>query len=87
MFSLSRGRRISSEALGGSSRGSVEAHPSRPDTLGLCNLGEAPWQATLPNGQAHTIEAGKTVRIVPGLHIDFGKVSGVICAAREGSLA
>jgi DNA-binding helix-hairpin-helix protein with protein kinase domain len=86
MFSLSAGRTISADALGGACRASVDAHPTRPELLGLCNRGQTQWQATPPNGQSQTINAGQTVRLLPGLQIQFGSETGVVCPAREGSL-
>ena len=86
MFSLSNGRQLSADALGGAGRASIEAHPTRPDVLGLRNQSEASWQAMLPSGEHHTIEPGKTVRLLPGLQINFGSEKGFVCAARDGSL-
>lgn len=87
MMSLSLGRRLSKDALGAGAEGAVEAHPTRPELVGLRNLGAGAWQARLPGGQQHEVGAGQTVRLMPGLVIDFGAQTGLVCAAREGSLA
>jgi len=85
MIGLSLGRRLAPDVIGTRDGGGViEAHPTRPEMFGLRNLGAATWQATLPNGQSHAIGEGQTVRLLPGLRIDFGAERGVICAAREG---
>ena len=84
MIGLSLGRRVPGDALGLRGEGAVvETHPSRPDMIGLRNLGESPWQATVPGGQTHPVAAGQAVRLLPGLRIDFGKQTGAVYAARE----
>lgn len=82
---LSLGRQIPADAVGqrGGAAAAVEAHPSRPDLTGLRNLSQTPWQATLPGGQTHAVEAGQAVRLLPGLRINFGQVTGAVCAARQ----
>jgi eukaryotic-like serine/threonine-protein kinase len=87
MIGLSLGRRVPAAALGlrGETGGVVEAHPSRPELKGLRNLSEAPWKATLPDGQTHAVAAGQAVRLLPGLRIDFGQQTGEVCAASGGS--
>jgi DNA-binding helix-hairpin-helix protein with protein kinase domain len=83
VIGLSLGRRVPAEAMGLRGAGAiVEPHPSRPGLTGLRNLGETPWQATLPGGQTHPIAAGQAVRLLPGLRIDFGQQTGAVCAAR-----
>lgn len=83
VIGLSLGRRVPGSVLGLRSEfgGVVEAHPSRPELKGLRNLSDAPWQATLPDGQTHAVAAGQAVRLLPGLSIDFGQQKGAICAA------
>lgn len=86
VFSLSAGRKLSADALGAANAASVEPHPTRPELLGLCNRGQATWTAAPPSGPPHTIGAGQTVRLLPGLHIAFGDQTGIVCTAREGAL-
>lgn len=56
----------------------VRPHPSNINVLGLCNLTQTSWSASSPGGQTTTISPGKTVRITPGLSIDFGSRRGTI---------
>ena len=56
----------------------VEAHPTRAGLIGLRNMTETPWRASLPEGTAHIVPAGQAVRIAPGTSIDFGKTVGKI---------
>lgn len=86
MLSLSAGRTLSADTLASACSASVDAHPTRPDVLGLCNRGQTQWQATPPGGQCHMIGAGQTVRLIPGLEIKFGSETGIVCPARQGSL-
>ncbi len=87
MIGLSPGRSILADALGmAASSARVEAHPTRPNTYGLRNLGETAWQARLANGQSLAIAPQQTVRLIAGLRIDFGGEVGILCAAREGAL-
>lgn len=85
VIGLSLQRRVPGDALGqrGGAGAVVEAHPSRPELTGLRNLGDTPWQATLPGGESHAVGAGQAVRLLPGLRIDFGGQTGAVCAARE----
>lgn len=84
MIGLSRGKSLPGEALGQGAGPAalVEAHPSRPEITGLRNLSNAPWQATLPGGESHTVEPGQALRILPGLSINFGKQTGAVFAAK-----
>lgn len=82
-ISLSLGRRLNADALGLSSQDEavVEAHPSRPELIGLRNLGQETWRATIPDGTAHPVPAGQAVRLMPGMMIEFGSLTGTVTAA------
>ncbi|MCR6643761.1 MAG: serine/threonine-protein kinase [Terricaulis sp.] len=84
VIGLSRGKSVPGDALGlrAGAAALVEAHPARPEITGLRNLSDTPWQATLPGGESHTVEAGQAVRILPGLGINFGKLTGAVLAAK-----
>ena len=56
----------------------VRPHPTNVNILGLCNLTQTSWSANLPNGNTRSVEPGKTVRITPGLSIDFGARRGTV---------
>jgi DNA-binding helix-hairpin-helix protein with protein kinase domain len=58
----------------------VQAHPSDPKVLGLRNLTENAWSASFPDGRNTTIVPGKTIRIMPGLIVDFGSRRGTVVA-------
>lgn len=59
--------------------GRVEAHPTRPERLGLRNLTDAPWQVTLADGTAHEAPAGQVLRLLPGATIRFGTGTCRVC--------
>lgn len=63
----------------------VEAHPTRPDLLGLRNLSATAWSAGLPDGSAHSVPPGQAVRLLPGLRIDFGQVRGIVMVAETAA--
>jgi serine/threonine protein kinase len=54
----------------------VTSHPADESILGLHNLGLTPWTATAADGEQHEVQPGRNVRLVPGLRIDFGAVTG-----------
>lgn len=56
--------------------GSVDVHPSDETVIGLRNLTELPWQGRTGDGRAVTVVPGRTVRILDGLGIDFGRREG-----------
>ena len=60
----------------------VEAHPTRPEFVGLRNLGNRPWRATLPDRSTHAVPPGQAVRILPGLVLDFERRSGTVSGGR-----
>jgi hypothetical protein len=58
----------------------VEAHPANPAVTGLRNLADVPWTCRLPDGSAAAIAPGRTIRLVHGLDIDFGRRQGTVVA-------
>lgn len=58
--------------------GIVEAHPQRPELVGLRNLTDAAWSAALPGQRPTRVEPQRTVRIVDGMQIDFGASRAVV---------
>jgi len=60
--------------------GEVVRNPSEPTILGLKNLSDRTWLATLPMGGQRRVEPGKSVRLTGGTKIDFGSVTGQIQA-------
>jgi len=56
----------------------VARNPNDPKILGLRNLSHTTWNVTLPNGNEHRIEKGRTVRLTADTVIDFGQASGRI---------
>ncbi len=66
---------------------SVETHPTNPSIQGLCNMGDATWRATLPDRSAFAVPPGRTLRILPGAMIEFGKVTGVVLGPQPAMVA
>jgi Ca-activated chloride channel family protein len=60
--------------------GQVNRHPTDPRILGLKNLSSRNWTAIATNGQRTGVDSGKTVTLVAGTRLDFGRVSGEIHA-------
>lgn len=56
----------------------VTQNPSDPTMLGIKNLSQRTWIATIPSAGKKNIEAGMSVRLVQGLQIDFGLASGEV---------
>jgi len=56
----------------------VQPHPNDPSIFGLCNLTGNAWAVSFPDGRTTTIVPGKSVRIAPGLSIDFGSRRGTV---------
>lgn len=63
--------------------GRVEVHPTRPELIGLRNCSQAVWKAGVPKGATHDVLPGKTVRLMPGIRIDFGGDSAVVASAEN----
>jgi DNA-binding helix-hairpin-helix protein with protein kinase domain len=56
----------------------VQPHPADARVLGLRNMTANAWSAKLPDGRTATVEPGKSIRVVPGLSLDFGQRRGTI---------
>ncbi len=55
---------------------SVEAHPTNPGIFGLRNRTEENWRATLPDRSTIAVPPGRTMRLIHGATIAFGKAVG-----------
>jgi serine/threonine protein kinase len=58
--------------------GEVVAHPTRAGLWGLRNVGPETWQVRSPGGGSRTVEPGRSVGLVPGTQVDFGRARGAI---------
>jgi len=58
----------------------VRAHPENAKAVGLVNTSASIWLATSPEGRSLEIPEGATVRLRPGIRIQFGKVWGEVVA-------
>jgi len=58
--------------------GEVTTHPTQVEVLGLRNLTDLPWDATMADGEKRKVGPGRTVRIDDGTRIDFGNAAAVI---------
>jgi hypothetical protein len=76
MQALMPGRAGDQAAIGAS----VEAHPTRPDILGLRNRTGEPWRVQVRDGSVVAVPPGSTVRLLDGTQISFGAVIGLITA-------
>lgn len=56
----------------GDLKAEVTQHPTKPDVLGLKNLGAAAWQAHLRDGTIQPVEAQRSLRLAAGTSIEFG---------------
>jgi eukaryotic-like serine/threonine-protein kinase len=56
----------------------VRVHPVHAGLWGLRNLSGAPWQATLADGTAVTVDADRAISLDLGTRIDFGGTQGTI---------
>lgn len=50
----------------------AEAHPTRPDVLGLRNDSQDTWHFHTPDGRVGTVAPSKRVRMVPGMIVEMG---------------
>jgi len=53
-------------------------HPKDPNTWGLKNLSKEKWVTTGSNGSVKDVEPERSVTLVSGTKITFGKVDGEI---------
>jgi hypothetical protein len=58
--------------------GEVVPHPSRPSLWGLRNLTAGTWQVTGADGTRQEVPPGRSVGLVLGCAIDFGRATGTI---------
>lgn len=58
----------------------ISQSPHDPSVWGLKNLGQRPWSATTPNGAIHMVEPGRSIRLDPGVTINFGDRTGKVGA-------
>ena len=56
----------------------VSHHPKDPTALGLKNLSDRTWQATLADGSSRTIDPGRSIKLAAGTKINFGSAQGEI---------
>lgn len=79
-WTLADGLRIDAAAIGGGAGvgAALERHPTRPDLLGIRNLTTRRWQVLLPEGERHGVEPGRAIRVIAGMRLDFGPVSGTV---------
>ncbi len=59
----------------------VDVHPSDETILGLRNLTPSSWQCRTGDGKPVTVVPGRTVQILDGLGIDFGRREGLVSGA------
>jgi RsiW-degrading membrane proteinase PrsW (M82 family) len=63
-------------------RAEVTQHPTKPDVLGLKNLGPTSWYATLRDNTVQPVEPQRSLRLAAGVRIDFG--GGVVAQIVAG---
>ncbi len=56
----------------------VSQHPKNPQIWGLKNLSDEKWVATGADKSAKDVEPGRSVTLVKGTQIDFGRIKGEI---------
>jgi RsiW-degrading membrane proteinase PrsW (M82 family) len=56
----------------------IVSNPKEPSLLGLKNLSDRIYRATMPDRQTFDIARGETARLAPGVVIDFGGISGTV---------
>ncbi|KAA2234959.1 protein kinase domain-containing protein [Salinarimonas soli] len=61
----------------------VEAHPADPAVTGLRNLTADTWTSRLPDGTGAAVPPGRTIRLVDGLEVDFGRRRGTVAAGQS----
>lgn len=58
----------------------VRAHPTEQGVWGLANLSPKRWVATTPDGKVVDIDPGRSVRLAPGVRVDFGGREALVSA-------
>lgn len=56
----------------------VTRHPSKPDVWGLKNMSDEKWSVTHRDGDLRDVPPGRTVALVLGTKIHFGRADGEI---------
>jgi eukaryotic-like serine/threonine-protein kinase len=56
----------------------VNRSPDYPELIGLQNLGQVPWSVVRADGENSEIATGRSVRLHPGVRINFGPVEGMV---------
>jgi hypothetical protein len=56
----------------------VVPNPQDPTVMGLKNLSQQAWVATLAQGGQRQVEGGRSIRLAAGTKIDFGTVQGEV---------
>jgi hypothetical protein len=56
----------------------IAANPNDRSILGLRNLSDQTYRVTLTGGHTINLPKGKSVRLAPGLVIDFGGIAGLV---------
>ena len=63
----------------------VEAHPRKPEIIGLKNLGEEDWQAAPVGGSVYRVPPGKAVRIDHGTSIVSADGTATMISVEEAA--
>lgn len=63
--------------------GRVRPHPDDAARWGIQNMSDLTWRARMPDGRTYAVLPGKVVEAIPGLRLEFGRVSGTVSAARS----
>jgi hypothetical protein len=66
--------------------GEVTEHPTDRGVLGLTNLSQHGWSATLPSGSQRTIDPGKSIRLARATTVVFGPARAAIVEGGNGFL-
>lgn len=89
---LKEGTQLTGNALrdaGRTAPGGIAAqvvhNPNDPMVLGLKNVSDQSWLATVPDGSLRHIEPGRSLKLEAGTVINFGAVSGEIQSAAHAS--
>ena len=56
----------------------INKHPADPRLWGLKNVSPHSWQITKPDGTTMEVPSGKSISIINGVRINFGRIEGVI---------
>ncbi len=56
----------------------VSQNPNDPTVLGLKNLTQHAWAATLADGSSHQVEPGRNIKLATGTTLNLGPVAGTL---------